>query len=45
MDSVIAWFKAYTSHPFGRGASYGDYALTLILAAGVLYLVYRVLED
>lgn len=45
MSSISTWFKNYTSHPFGKGASYGDYALTLALAAGALYLVYKLVED
>lgn len=45
MKNLSSWFKNYTSHPFGKGASYGDYALTLLLAAGLFYVVYRVIED
>ncbi len=45
MESIRKWFKAYTSHPFGKGATYGDYGLTLLLAAGLFFLVYKVMED
>lgn len=44
-DYTGTWFKEYMKHPFGSGASMGDYALTILLACVLLYALYKVVKE
>lgn len=45
MSKITGWFHSWISHPYGKGASAGDYVATALVLFLVIFALWKIIHE